>query len=137
MDRAEFLAFLENVRFTDTCWYWQGPVNDDGYGRFHYLGKKYYAHRFSYMTFVGELIKGLQIDHVKELCSHRCCVNPDHLEQVTGAENTRRGARTLKIGDRCRKGLHDMVDPNIIWKSNGTKQCRDCKNDAQRRRRNG
>jgi hypothetical protein len=45
------------------------------------------AHRFYYEQHVGPIPEGLQLDH---LCRNTRCVNPAHLEPVTGAENMRR-----------------------------------------------
>jgi hypothetical protein len=65
---------------------------------------------------VGPILDGLVIDH---LCSVRRCCNPDHLEAVTNAENTRRGESPPQVVRRaraCKRG-HDV--------SNGGK-CREC-----------
>ena len=42
------------------------------------------AHRFSYETFVGPLIKGLEICH---RCNCKSCINPEHLRQDTHSSN--------------------------------------------------
>jgi hypothetical protein len=71
-----------------TCWIWTGATNDLGYGRLSHGGRQWYAHRFAYVTLRGEIPEALVLDH---LCGVRSCCNPDHLEVVTLAENTRRG----------------------------------------------
>lgn len=76
------------LRDPDGCWIWQGNVNRDGYGRFSHQGRKLLAHRAAYMSLVGQVPEGLQLDH---LCRVRNCVNPAHLEPVTAGENVRRG----------------------------------------------
>lgn len=70
------------------CWVWTGSLLADGYGNLRDGAKVKRAHRVSYETFVGPIPGGLEIDH---LCRNRSCINPDHLEPVTRAENQRRG----------------------------------------------
>lgn len=74
------------VERTESCWNWTGALAK-GYGRINCAGDKWLAHRWSYEHHVGPIPEGLDIDH---LCENTRCVNPEHLEPVTGAENTRR-----------------------------------------------
>ena len=96
------------VTKTDGCWIWGGSVADTGYG-VHWTDEKRLvgAHRYSYELHRGPIPDGLPVDHrchnldptCRELaqCPHRRCVNPDHLEPVTQAENMRRAReRTLE-----------------------------------------
>lgn len=78
--------FWAKVRKTATCWLWRGATNKSGYGNFWDGERNVSAHRFAF----GEVPEGLEIDH---LCSVRNCVNPDHMEAVTHAENVRRSSR--------------------------------------------
>lgn len=69
------------------CWLWMGCCSN-GYGHMRRQKRCVLAHRFSYELHKGPIPEGLELDH---LCRIPSCVNPDHLEPVTSAENTRRG----------------------------------------------
>lgn len=84
------------------CWLWTGAITADGYGRF-YDKRTHSAHRYSYQKLVGEIPQGLHVDHK---CRQRSCVNPDHLEPVTQAENTRRGIGAQRTREFCAKITH-------------------------------
>jgi hypothetical protein len=76
------------------CWVWNGALSSRGYGatRDNEKGsRKVPAHRYFWERENGPVPEGLQLDH---LCRVRACVNPDHMEPVTAAENVRRGANT-------------------------------------------
>ncbi len=66
------------------CWLWNHSLFRNGYAR---LGK-HIAHRVVYEHYKGPIPEGMDLDH---LCRVKRCVNPDHLEPVTEADNVRRG----------------------------------------------
>ena len=73
------------------CWLWTGLLYPHGYAQFTVAGRNVSGHRWSYEHHFGPIPEGLSIDHVHARgCRHRHCVNPDHLEAVTQAENNRR-----------------------------------------------
>lgn len=73
------------------CWIWQGQLNHGGYARKVWRKKTFRVHRYLYQQRYGQIAEELQLDH---LCKVRACVNPEHLEAVTAAENTRRSSLT-------------------------------------------
>lgn len=80
--------FWAKVEKTPTCWLWVAYLNPStGYGQFgpsH--GVSIGAHRFAYELVHGPIPDGFDVHHK---CLTRRCVNPDHLEAVTRAENLR------------------------------------------------
>ena len=82
---------VEDRGYETPCWIWIGSTNGIGYGRLERRRKQVYAHRFMWERRHGPIPPGLQMDH---LCRITLCVNPDHLEAVSQAENLRRGDGT-------------------------------------------
>lgn len=71
------------------CWNWTGHTYPDGYGRIREFGseKRFVrAHRVSYQHFHGPVPDGLVVMHK---CDNKRCINPDHLEVGTSAQNVR------------------------------------------------
>lgn len=114
------------LRMPGPCWVWQGAKNPRGYGNITYEQKSYKAHRFIYEWLVGPIPEGLTLDH---LCRNTLCVNPDHLDPCTMAENIRRGSKAQQT--HCKHG-HEFTPENTIVRTNGTRRCRECNLRHQR-----
>lgn len=121
---------VESTGFVSPCWVWVGGRNGLGYGELYVPGQKHRprTHRLAYNLAVGEIPEGLEIDH---LCRVRACCNPEHLEAVTHAVNM---ARRMPYGrTHCFKG-HPLTPDNVYVGANG-RQCRTCRREASRRRK--
>lgn len=102
-------------------------MHEFGYGRICLTAnQKIPAHRMFWLTFRGALDPSLVLDH---LCRNRKCVRPDHLEQVTNAENVRRGYSPSVVANRlleCFRG-HSMTGANLYISPKMKKRlCRIC-----------
>jgi hypothetical protein len=94
----------------------------DGYVRVRRNGVKVYLHRYNYEQQVGPIPDGMELDHT---CRVRNCVNINHLEPVSHAENVRR-YQALK--ETCPKG-HPYSGENLYITSKGARACRQCRKD--------
>ena len=128
------------------CWHMKTRPKVDGYSRvnFRHEGRaiEFSGHRYFFARHNGvdALEPDLTLDH---LCRNRRCVNPEHLEQVTQWENTRRGVSkiaNLARQTHCKRG-HLLSGDNLRILVNGGRRCRSCSRllgrdyDRHRRRR--
>lgn len=125
--------FVEDRGYTTPCWVWRHCAGGNGYGQLAHEGKKWLAHRLYYTRYRGPLPDGSDLDHVcvstPPHLGTTLCVNPDHLEVVTHAENGRRSKAaklTMALAEEIRRsyaqggitqtelGKMYGVDPSIV-----------------------
>lgn len=132
---------MANIKINpDTgCWMWTGRLDRDGYPVFRTDPKRpeQRAYRVAYALHKGEIPVGAQLDHLCHtaavqagecsggVCLHRRCVNPEHLEAVTGSVNTLRSDHAERRVTHCPMG-HPYTPDNTIARG-GKRYCRECK----------
>lgn len=85
------------------CWPFPSSADPYGYRRCKYEGRTIPAHRGVYLASGRSIPPGYHLDH---LCRTPACVNPDHLEPVTHAENLRRGVEARRsLGEIASDGI--------------------------------
>lgn len=129
-ETTEQRFWLKVAKQDDGCWRWTASTKL-GYGTFKVAGRPWLAHRWSYEHFVGPIPDGLQLDH---LCKFRGCVNPEHLEPVTSAENNYRSETWAAVNRRkthCPQG-HEYTVENTYLRPRGSRVSRICRT-CQRR----
>lgn len=126
-------AVPTNRMFNGTpCVEWDGPKDGNGYGRFASAGV---AHRWAFVwaNGPGSIPAGTELDH---LCRNRGCIAPAHLEAVTHRENVLRGTSPSAIcaaKTHCDSG-HEFTAENTLLRPDGSRKCRACKREGDRRR---
>lgn len=123
------------------CWTWKGNHDPSGYARMSAGGahKTMKTATWAYEHFVGPTPDGAHLDHKCHTndstcaggvdCPHRGCVNPWHLEPVTGEENVARGLSPTAENARkthCPQG-HPYDAANTYRRPGGGRACRICR----------
>ena len=125
---------VARYRVTESgCWQWTKGINEKGYGRARLGSVNRCAHLVAYEHWVGEVPKGLVLDH---RCRNHGCINPSHLEPVTVGENNRRGVGFAGINSRktsCNRG-HKYTEENTLINKLGHRRCRVCRDEHNRKR---
>lgn len=120
-------ALMRRVTVSDRgCWERSG-ANVKGYPVVKIRGRQYRAARLAYELLVGPIPKGLTIDHV--VCRNITCINPDHMEPVTNAENARR-MQEANRPTHCPHG--HIYDERNSYDYRGRRHCRTCRNARSR-----
>ncbi|NXY96413.1 HNH endonuclease [Streptomyces sp. BR123] len=127
------------------CLLYAGTLTRMGYGLISVDGTQKLAHRAIYELVIGPIPEGLFIDHTCHnrdqscmggpTCLHRRCVNVDHLEPVSGAENTRRGKSWAINGAKTHCPAGHPYDEHNTHVYDGRRYCRACNRQTLRRRR--
>ncbi|HEY9417647.1 MAG TPA: hypothetical protein VIQ30_23050 [Pseudonocardia sp.] len=112
------------------CWPWPGNINPGGYGM---TGKETPAHVQSYRHHIGPVPKKHDVGHACHdkdetcqdwrTCTHRRCINPEHLIAQTRSENllARPHRKT-----HCKRG-HELIPENVyVIPQTGSRQCLLC-----------
>lgn len=109
------------------CLLWTGATQQ-GYGVIYVteVGNNRKVHRVMY-----EMSKGPATGPLDHLCRVPRCAAPEHLEEVTPLENTRRGNCHERSVTACPKG-HPYDATNTRIGSKGERRCRSCDRDRSR-----
>lgn len=141
MDRVKAAEkLLANREVVGGCWRWTGLLDQGGYGDTRFEGSRWKAHVLAYVTWVGERLPAHVLDHTchtlacpgGRTCPHRRCFNPDHLEQVSPAENNLRSQSPSAMNARkthCPRN-HEYTPENTRIEA-GSRVCRTCRNSRQ------
>lgn len=125
----------KDVLKTSTCWLWQGPKNQKGYGMTTRFEGTQYVHRIAYLQKTGISPKGWLVCHH---CDVPNCLNPDHLWLGDNFSNQQDAALKKRLRSQkkthCKNG-HPLSGKNLYICTRGYRECKRCRRDNVRRYR--
>lgn len=126
VDEKTLRRMWAKIQPPEGCWIWTGSAQRKGYSQSISVnesrtrtGKSYLPHRLMFQWFKFDIPPDLTIDH---LCKNRRCVNPDHMEPTTLAENVRRGTKK----PYCKHGHKQIPENRYTAPGSGRQRCRLC-----------
>lgn len=96
------------------------------------------VHKLSWMYYKGDIPEGMVVDHMchdpktcqgGSACEHRQCVNPNHLQLLSGSDNSKKTVRVLEYRTHC-KWRHKLENNIYEFNSKQGKRraCATCAN---------
>ena len=121
---------IDSINSENDCWNWIGPTGGSKpYGCFSVGSKNRRAHRISYLIYIGPIPNKL---HVLHSCDNISCINPKHLFLGTQKDNMndkmnkgRHKTNGYENKTKCKRG-HLFDEYNTIFRSDGSRKCREC-----------
>lgn len=91
---------MKRLTASTPCQNWRGAKNPHGYGIRQLSGRTLLVHRWAYCVHHGLALDDIEGLVVRHRCDNPSCINPQHLELGTQADNM----QDKKARGRCIKG---------------------------------
>jgi hypothetical protein len=111
IEQRAYRRFWKYIHKTDTCWLWQGGVDEFGYGRIKIGDAAPRAHRLSYEMAFGPIPDDLVVMH---MCDVPACVRPDHLRLGTKDENAKDRDQKRRGGTHGERNVHAKLSADQV-----------------------